>query len=637
MNWRENIFADIKHRTGIVILNDPNHIVSNDDKILKQISEEGFEIIIFSNSISLRFFIEHKKQELTNKFKLIILYTKNQNKIEFEIPFDILQECNSNGGVVSFTLQDIFPKLTISVIEKLDSKYFDELFIDCLSVYEHKDNSETKKFLLQKIFGISPDTFSNNSKLVIRDLLELHLTGKILPKNLADYLLNNIKKNPIFENWPLEKIISNSDDFFKFLQSKWESTVNARKIISIPFNDLCIYNHLVYLFLVGKLTPVNTPPDDHPEWMKVGIQDFDEKTQLMKLEEHLKTIYLELGKLDESSQYVEWQNLSLNWASLYSKCYFQNSLQLSENITDEINKKFACWVDQKYKLLHNTISDFPIMVHSIFDYLNKEKQDKIALIVMDGMSLSQWQIIKEILNKLKPQIKDESHAIFAWIPTVTSISRQCIFSGSKPYELQDSLFTTTEDEKHWQKRWIDDGNLRKDQIFYKTNVKVWDENQFKNIPFDSKDVLGLVINTIDDKMHSAKGGMKDLLGQIKDWSENSKFFDFLEKLLKNNFQVFLTSDHGNIEAIGIGEPRSVDAGERGRRMRHYENEESMNNAHQNINSEIWWPKMAGPKYHFLLSKKNEAFSKPVGESVVTHGAKSFQEVMVPFVKLWWEE
>ena len=638
MNWRENIFVEIKNRTGIVILNDPNQIVSNDDTILKQINEMGFEIIQFSDSISLRFFIENKIQELENDFKLIILYGKNQNNTQLEIPFDILQECNFNGGIISFSLDDIFPKLTIPVVEKLDSKYYDKLFDECLSVYDSKNDSETKEFLLQKLFGISSDIFSNNSKLIIRDLLDLHLSGNVLPKILSDYLLNKSIKNSNFKNWPLDEIISNSDSFFKFLQNEWKKTIDAKKILSIPFDDSTIYHHLDNLFLIGKLTPVNIKLDDHPEWMKVGIQDFDGQLQLKNLEEHLKSIQIELGKLDDTSYYAQWQNLSLNWASLYSKCYFQKSLHLLEKTTEEIDYKFTSWIDQKYKSLRITISDSPIMVHKIFDYLNKQKQDsKIALIVMDGMSLSQWQIIKEILKKSKPKIKDETHAIFAWIPTVTSISRQSIFSGFEPYVIKDSLLTTSKEEKYWQKRWTDDGNLRKDQIFYKTNTKVWNENEFEDIPFEEKDVLGLVINTIDDKMHSAKGGMKDLLGQIKDWSENSKFFDFLDKLHENGFQIFLTSDHGNIEATGIDEPKSDFADERGRRVRIYSNEDSMNNTHQNIDSEIWWPKMAGPDYHFLLAKKNTAFSKPPGELVVTHGAKSFQEVMVPFVKLWWDE
>jgi hypothetical protein len=637
MNWRENIFGEIKNRTGVVILNDHNQIISNDDEILKRINEMGFEITKFTDSLSVRFFIEIKKQELQNEFKVIILYDENQNNAESQIPFDILEECNSNGGIVNFSLDDIFPKLTISVVEKLDSKYYDKLFNYCLEVFKNKNNSETKEFLLQKIFGISTDTFSLNSKLVIRDLLDLHLSGNILPKILSDYLLDKSINNSTLKNWPLNEIISDSDNFFKFLQKEWEKTVNTKKIISIPFDDATIYHHLDNLFLIGKLIPLNITLDDHPEWMKVGITNFDEQLQLMKLNEHLKSIQLELSKLDDSSYYVQWQNLSLNWASLYSKCYFQKSLHLLEKIIEEINDKFTSWIEEKYKYLRITTSNSPIMVHKVFDFLNKQKEDsKIALIVMDGMSISQWQIIKKIMNELKPTIKDETKAIFAWIPSITSISRQCIFSGLEPLELHDSLLKPNE-EKHWQQKWIDDGKINKDKIFYKTNMKVWNSNEFLEIPFDSKEVLGLVINTIDVMMHSTKGGMNDLLGQIHNWSKDGVFFDFLEKLLENNFKVFLTSDHGNVEAIGIGEPKSDFADERGRRARIYTNEKSMNNVHQKIDSRIWWPNMAGKNWHFLLPKKNEAFSKPIGESVVTHGADSFQEVIVPFVKLWWED
>jgi hypothetical protein len=638
MTWRDNIFAEIKNRDGIVILNDPNQIISNDDTILKQISEMGFEITHFSDSISLRFFIENKKQESQNRFKLIILYGKNRNNAESEIPFDILEECNLNGGVVSFSIGNIFPKLSIPVVEQLDSKYYDKLFDSCLEVYEHKNDLETKEFLLQKIFGISTDTFSLDYKFVIRDLLDLHLSGHVLPGTLSNHLSDKGKKNPDLRTWPLNKIISHSENFFKFLQKEWENTVNAKKIISIPFDAPIIFHHLDNLFLIGKLTPLNIKLDDHPKWMSIGIKDFDAQHQLIKLGEHLKSLQMELTNFDETSNYTQWQNLSLNWARLYSKCYFQKSLHLLEKTIEEINNKFSSWAEQKYKSLRLTSSDSPIMVHKIFDYLNKHRQDsKIALIVMDGMSLSQWQIIKETMNELKPQIKDETKSVFAWIPSITSISRQSIFSGYEPYHLKDSLLTTSKEEKHWQKRWVDDGNIKKDQIFYKRNTKVWTSDDFADIPFDSKKILGLVINTIDDKMHSAKGGMTDLLGQIHNWSKDSKFFDFLEKLLEHDFQVYLTSDHGNIEAVGVGEPKSDFPDERGRRVRIYTNEESMNNAHQTTESKIWWPNMAGNNFHFLLPVKNNAFSKPIGELVVTHGSDSFQEVMVPFVKLWWEE
>ena len=60
MNWRDKILQEIQNRDGIVILIDPNQIISNDDKILKEITDLEFEIIRFSDSIRVRFFIENK-------------------------------------------------------------------------------------------------------------------------------------------------------------------------------------------------------------------------------------------------------------------------------------------------------------------------------------------------------------------------------------------------------------------------------------------------------------------------------------------------------------------------------------------------------------------------------------------------
>jgi hypothetical protein len=633
MNWRDNILQEIKHRDGIVILTDPNHIITNDDKILNKLTNMEFEIIPFSDSIWTRYLIENKKEELQNNFKLIILYNKNQNNAESEIPFDILQECISNGGIVPFSLDDIFPNLSMSVVEQLDPKHYDVLFDKSKSIYDVKNDSETKDFLLQKIFGISSETFTNNSKFFVRDLIDLHLSGNKIPQILSDYLIEKINKNPDFKNWQLGEIITNSEKFFEFLQNEWEKTVSSKKIFSIPFNDPII--HLDNLFLLGKLRPIDIQIDEHPDWMHIGIQRYAEKLQKIQLEDHLKCIEIELEKLDESSHYSQWQNFSLNWAHLSSKCYFLNSDSLIKQINHKINQKFTSWIESHYKFLRNDVSDSPLMLHNIFNYLVRQKEhSKVALIVMDGMSLSQWFLIRELMRKCKPQIKDNTNTIFAWIPTITSISRLTIFSGDEPLRLQDSLFKSKE-ESNWKTKWIDDGKLRKDQIFYKKNIEVWTSEQFEEIPFDSKDVLGLVINTIDTKMHSATGGMKDLLNQIHDFATDSKFFDFLEKLFENNFQVFITSDHGNIEAMGIGVPESDFATEPGRRVRIYSNEQSMQNSHNIIDSKIW-PNVAVPSHHFLLSTKNNAFSTK-DKFVITHGGDSLEEVIVPFVKLRWEK
>jgi hypothetical protein len=52
---------------------------------------------------------------------------------------------------------------------------------------------------------------------------------------------------------------------------------------------------------------------------------------------------------------------------------------------------------------------------------------KTALIVMDGMSYDQWLCIKAELDF--PGCDIQENALFAWLPTLTSISRQSIFNA----------------------------------------------------------------------------------------------------------------------------------------------------------------------------------------------------------------
>jgi len=155
----------------------------------------------------------------------------------------------------------------------------------------------------------------------------------------------------------------------------------------------------------------------------------------------------------------------------------------------------------------------------------------------------------------------------------------------------------------------------------------------KKLIIDSIQVLGMVINTIDVKMHDVTGGMKELVSQIKFWLEKGMFIEFIKSLLDKNFEIILTSDHGNTEATGVGEPKDFSK-QRGRRARIYTDENSLQNtAEKFTHSKIWWPQMAGEKYHFLLATENNAFSRE-NLTIVTHGGDSLDEVMVPFVRLW---
>jgi hypothetical protein len=63
----------------------------------------------------------------------------------------------------------------------------------------------------------------------------------------------------------------------------------------------------------------------------------------------------------------------------------------------------------------------------------------VALLVFDGLAFDQWVQIRERLIATTKRFAFDEGTAFAWLPTVTSVSRQALFSGLKPREFDDSI------------------------------------------------------------------------------------------------------------------------------------------------------------------------------------------------------
>lgn len=74
----------------------------------------------------------------------------------------------------------------------------------------------------------------------------------------------------------------------------------------------------------------------------------------------------------------------------------------------------------------------PAILPKVIDFI---AHGKTALIVVDGMSLFDFEIISRYLEG----IDYEYHCTYALIPTTTAISRQGLLSGKYPRELENPL------------------------------------------------------------------------------------------------------------------------------------------------------------------------------------------------------
>ncbi len=106
----------------------------------------------------------------------------------------------------------------------------------------------------------------------------------------------------------------------------------------------------------------------------------------------------------------------------------------------------------------------------------------------------------------------------------------------------------------WSQFWADQG-LTPNEIAYAKGLGDGNLNNLEELlSYPRIRVAGLVIDKVDRIMHGMELGTAGMHNQVRQWAEQSYLASLLDLLLDRGFRVFLTSDHGNIEAEGYGRP-----------------------------------------------------------------------------------
>jgi len=135
-------------------------------------------------------------------------------------------------------------------------------------------------------------------------------------------------------------------------------------------------------------------------------------------------------------------------------------------------------------------------------------------------------------------------------------------------------------------------------------------------------------------MHGMELGMVGMAGQVRTWAEEGFLPRLLDNLYTQGFDVFISADHGNTEAVGIGTPREgvlVDKG--GERCRIYSEPSFTKSCVADFPGTLEWSHPGLPdEFSTLLAPHGNAYTQ-IGSTLVGHGGPSLEEVCVPFVKL----
>jgi hypothetical protein len=288
--------------------------------------------------------------------------------------------------------------------------------------------------------------------------------------------------------------------------------------------------------------------------------------------------------------------------------------------TSEINCKFKDYALDQFGQLSQIIDkDTPVLISRAMEYIH-ENSSRFVIIVMDGMSEFDWNIISTSFC----DIPYEQTAVFAMIPTTTSVSRQCLLSNKYPSQLLEPWKQSKEKAEFIA--CAKELGYSEEQIGYARGY---------DAEFSSFVRCGvIIINDVDDMVHAQQQGRLGMFNDITVLANQSKLADAAKRFLAAGYDVYITSDHGNTPCIGLGKlmGTGVEMETKSRRMlvlKDFADKETLLEKYGLIE----YPKYYLTKdYDYLICDVGDSFDTK-GEGVMTHGGITLDEVVVPFIKI----
>ncbi len=290
------------------------------------------------------------------------------------------------------------------------------------------------------------------------------------------------------------------------------------------------------------------------------IQEFNKvSTALMMGPDHQQWIEIYKGLAEWSLELDEHPELGLK--------------QMLVDQVKECNLSFGKFVEKHYRDWLEEEKNRPALSHEVVDrfVIPEIKTGKsVILFVIDCLRLDQWLVMESLLHEYFAISKEY---YFSILPTATPYSRNAIFSGSYPCDLETrfpELWEKSEDDEtsrnRYEKQFLEK-LLERRKIVLKPEpkyVKILDAEFGRNIEnnigtYAQSRFSAIVVNFVDMLAHGRSDST--LLKEIapdesayrtltRSWFLHSSLFGMLKTLSRSkNVRILLTTDHGSIRSL----------------------------------------------------------------------------------------
>jgi len=662
-HWTDRILSHFTaDLTRLWVACDPDEVLL-DEKLLAELRSRGFEVMLYEDPFAFRAEFEERYRGAWDRGEAgpapsLVLHLRGAD--QNVLPWDIVH----HGRVARLSLAELFPRLAYSAVKQVEPEHLTVLFdAHEAELQSARGENESMDFILEHVYQLTPRSIRTPVDFW-RELLRMHFANRSLPPLFAKHAAGILQGKGLFVDHPVAAWLASKSALLRVVQDAWYRYLAGLGLdgsrtgepkppdyvakIEIPFDHSDVQVLVDSMFLDGTLHPiaVHSVPAAMPSWIKAGIVQDPAALQALVL----KGVDGLIASLPlEGASHKEWSEFARRHGEILTRAHGLPGVEGSEQllaVRTSINALHAqsdgrlqAWVAAKHyaDLMLQPVTKGPVMVHHIPRFLRHRRaagESNVALLVFDGLAFDQWVQIRERLIASTKRFAFDEGTSFAWLPTVTSVSRQALFSGLKPREFEDSIDRTDKEEALWKTFWQNEGVNPNDVLYRRALRRV---DQLDTLESDLADrrpkVVGLVIDEIDDRLHKERS-KKDVAMWIGNWLTAGFVDRLFAMLLDKGYHIYLTADHGNVESRGIGRPsQGVIPETRGERVRVYRSESLLADAVAACPSTVRLDIAGLPANFIPLFAGGRTAFVPEGEQVVVHGGISVEELIVPFVKV----
>ncbi len=382
-------------------------------------------------------------------------------------------------------------------------------------------------------------------------------------------------------------------------------------------------------------------------------------------QQQFRDLFMALSDNPDYNQWMEIYKKLVYWELEMEKSDSPEMQEIFASQKQEANLEFFKFVSKNYaKWMNPKSSEAPIMSHNLFQYKvlpHVEKGTPTFFILIDNLRLDQWKTIQPIFAESFRILEDET--FYSILPTATQYSRNAIFSGLTPLEIERQFpVQWKNDEEEGGKNLFEEHFFRAQLKRYRKDdvkasyTKVVNHNDGQHLVNNIHNMLGndlnvIVYNFVDMLSHARTEMevLKELASDeasyrsvTKSWFEHSALHQALKKIADKGIKLIVATDHGTVrvktpyKVIGDKQTTTNLRYKHGRNL-NYEAKEVLAFKDPReaglpvptVNSSFIFAKGDG----FLCYPNNYNHYVNYYRNTFQHGGVSLEEMIVPVVKM----